>query len=54
LLLLKANPATYDRAARWVTDLDGPCWAAPVVAQGLMYIRGKDRLVCVELIPPAK
>ena len=54
LLLLKANPAKYDRAARWVTDLDGPCWAAPVVAQGLMYIRGKDRLVCVELIPPAK
>ena len=54
LLLLKANPAKYERVARWVTDLDGPCWAAPVVAQGLMYLRGKDRLLCVELIPAGK
>jgi len=28
-----------------------PCWAAPVVAQGLLYLRGDDRLVCLELIP---
>ena len=31
--------------------LDYPCWAAPVLAHGLMYLRGEDRLVCVELIP---
>ena len=28
-----------------------PCWAAPVLAHGLLYVRGEDRLVCLELIP---
>jgi outer membrane protein assembly factor BamB len=28
-----------------------PCWAAPVLARGLLYVRGDDRLVCLELIP---
>lgn len=27
-----------------------PAWSAPVLARGLMYVRGKDQLVCVELI----
>lgn len=30
--------------------LENPCWAAPVVANGLMYLRSEKRLVCVELI----
>jgi outer membrane protein assembly factor BamB len=32
--------------------LKEPCWAAPVLAHGLLYVRGADRLVCYELIPP--
>lgn len=28
-----------------------PCWAAPVLSHGLLYVRGEDRLVCLELIP---
>jgi hypothetical protein len=28
-----------------------PAWAAPVLSHGLLYLRGKDRLVCLELIP---
>lgn len=28
-----------------------PCWAAPVLSHGLMYVRGRGRLVCFELIP---
>ena len=28
-----------------------PCWAAPVLSRGLLYVRGRDRLVCLELIP---
>ena len=28
-----------------------PAWSAPVLAHGLLYLRGKDRLVCLELIP---
>jgi outer membrane protein assembly factor BamB len=33
--------------------LKPPCWAAPILARGLLYVRGDDRLVCLELIPPA-
>jgi outer membrane protein assembly factor BamB len=28
-----------------------PCWAAPIVSHGLLYLRGDERLVCLELIP---
>lgn len=31
--------------------LKHPCWAAPILAHGLLYVRGRDRLVCLELIP---
>jgi hypothetical protein len=31
--------------------LKSPCWAAPVLSHGLLYVRGNDRLVCLELIP---
>jgi hypothetical protein len=31
--------------------LEPPCWAAPVVAHGLLYLRGRSRLICLELIP---
>jgi len=31
--------------------LEYPCWAAPIVSHGLLYLRGKDRLICLELIP---
>jgi outer membrane protein assembly factor BamB len=54
LLLLKVNPEKFELVSR----LDGrsilleyPCWAAPILSHGLLYVRGKDRLVCLELIP---
>jgi len=28
-----------------------PAWAAPILANGLLYIRGDDRVVCLRLIP---
>ena len=28
-----------------------PAWAAPILSHGLLYVRGSDRLVCLELIP---
>ncbi len=31
--------------------LEYPAWAAPVLSHGLLYVRGKDRLVCLEAIP---
>jgi outer membrane protein assembly factor BamB len=33
--------------------LKEPAWAAPVLSHGLLYVRGADRLVCLELIPVA-
>jgi len=30
-----------------------PAWAAPILSHGLLYVRGDDRLVCLELIPAA-
>jgi hypothetical protein len=69
LLLLKVNPKKYEEIARVELRLAGkdgkvdlqaepllqePCWAAPVLSHGLLYLRGKDRLVCLELIPAAK
>ena len=31
--------------------LNYPAWAAPILSHGLLYLRGHDRLACVELIP---
>lgn len=67
LLLLKANPERYDEVSRAdIPDpavkvpagvrppslLKYPAWAAPILSHGLLYVRGRDRLVCLELIPP--
>lgn len=61
LLLLKPNPERYEEISRLeIRDANGepliehPAWAAPILSQGLLYVRGKDRLVCLELIPPRK
>jgi hypothetical protein len=34
--------------------LQYPAWAAPILSHGLLYVRGKDRLVCLQLIPVKK
>ncbi len=67
LSLLKVNPQRYEEISRVELpdqaskdSLPGfpppsliryPAWAAPVLAHGLLYVRGRDRLVCLELIP---
>jgi outer membrane protein assembly factor BamB len=59
LRLLKVNPKKYDEvSALELLDpktqrplLKEPCWAAPIVSHGLLYVRGDERLVCLELIP---
>jgi outer membrane protein assembly factor BamB len=66
LRLLRVNPRKYDEVSSVElkpTDKDGkpdkdaepllkyPCWAAPILAHGLLYVRGKDELVCLEAIP---
>jgi outer membrane protein assembly factor BamB len=63
LRLLKVNPKKYEEVSRLVVRdasqtaedapslLRPPCWAAPVLSHGLLYVRGEGRLVCLELIP---
>jgi hypothetical protein len=36
---------------RGVELLVAPCWAAPVIAHGYLYVRGQGRLVCLDLLP---
>jgi outer membrane protein assembly factor BamB len=61
LRLLRVNPKQYDevsevelKGADGQQLLESPCWAPPALAHGLLYVRGKGRLVCLELIPAAK
>lgn len=56
LLLFKADPGKFELvAAAMLRDEEGeslleyPCWAAPILSHGLLYVRGKDRLVCLDL-----
>src|SRR5262249_29642813 len=62
LLVIKVNPMKFEmlsgfRAKEPATDeplLEYPCWAGPVLANGLLYVRSEGRLVCLELIPRKK
>lgn len=31
--------------------LSPPCWAAPILSRGLLYVRGRENVLCLELIP---
>ena len=60
LLLIEASPERFLQRAEWTPKLeDGsnairfPAWGAPILAHGLLYVRGKDRLFCFELIAAA-
>ena len=56
LMLLKCTPEKVDIVSETVPrDENGrqfieyPAWSGPVLSNGLLYIRGKDRLVCFAL-----
>ena len=65
LLLLRVNHKKFDEVSQlnyvWEkpgaepiklsTLLHPPCWAAPILSHGLLYVRGDNRLLCLELIP---
>jgi outer membrane protein assembly factor BamB len=70
LRLLRVNPNKYEPVAEVMLRGDAPApndlgfrgrqlvrypaWAAPIVSHGLLYVRGVDRLVCLQLIPAKK
>ena len=61
LSLVKINPKKFELIAATVLSkpegqelnpkLNYPCWAAPIISQGLLYVRGSKKLICMELIP---
>ena len=56
LRLLKVNPDKYEEISSVeLRDpktrqplLQYPCWAAPILSHGLLYVRGEERVVCLE------
>ena len=52
--LLKASPAGYQEVGRlhqYNTEVmpSYPAWGAPVIARGLLYIRGKHEIICYDI-----
>jgi len=55
LSLIKLNAEKHEEVSKYsVPELQYPCWAPPVLSGGLLYVRGKGKLVCLELIPEKK
>jgi outer membrane protein assembly factor BamB len=68
LHLLRPSPKKFDEVCRfdWTPPLVGqedpararqrqyPWWGAPILSHGLLYLRSKDYLVCLEVIPERK
>ncbi len=61
LRVIRATPERYELVSEFMPREEGipgasgrplltyPAWAAPLVSHGLLYVRGKDRLLCYEL-----
>lgn len=53
--LFRVNPNVPEEISRFqVPQLHYPCWAAPVLSNGKLYLRSEDRLVCFDLIKPRR
>ena len=51
--IFKPNPEKLEELGRWqVPQLGYPCWAAPILANRLLYLRDEDHLVCYDLAKP--
>lgn len=48
--MFRPTPERCEELGRWqVPSLKYPCWAGPVLSNGRLYLRGENRLVCVDL-----
>lgn len=47
--LFRPNPEKCEELGRWqVPQLKHPCWSAPVLSDGRLYLQGEDRLICLD------
>jgi len=51
LLLVKASSKEYELISSYEgkTKFRYPCWAAPVVSNGKLFVKGKEKVACFEL-----
>jgi len=52
LYLVKPDPQAFAAVAEWrraLGKIRGPVWTVPVVANGRLYLRFKQRLVCYDI-----
>lgn len=62
LLVVRASPESYQRVAEITLELPGgggplidyPAWNPPALSNGLLYVRGKSYLACLDLARPAE
>ena len=54
LALLKLNPEQHEEIARVEGVLGYPAWTPPVLANGLLYLRDEEKLICMNLRVQAK
>ena len=55
LFLMRPDPDQFVKVSEMrnaLGDIRGPVWTRPVVANGLLYLRCKQRLVCYDLVQP--
>lgn len=51
--LFRVNPKESEELARFqVPELKHPCWAAPVLSDGRIFLRSEDRLICFDFRKP--
>ena len=53
LALLQLNKEGYKELHRVRRVLSSPAWAVPTFANGLLYLRDEDKLICMDLRSPA-
>ncbi len=54
LSLFKLTPMGYEEMRRIPRVLKWPAWSVPTVAQGLLYLRDEEKLVCLDLRSPTR
>lgn len=48
--LFKPNPRAAEEVCNWqVPQLHYPCWTAPVLSGGRLYLRSEDQLICLDI-----
>ena len=48
--LFAVDPTQPRELARFqVPELEYPCWTAPVLSRGRLYLRSEDRLICLNM-----